>query len=614
MTVQIAPITQTTDTFGQWLEKTNQLITAVNNYVVSVNSNTAVGNADISGKLSAIQFVANSDGGFYAGISSANATLDTTSLLFRTSLTSNAIITASGMLINDSTLYAGSVMTMGNTVIHSANISVDNLYLSTFANVGNTFLTTSSIYSDLVNTQIFYASANGTFGDNEANTYIDRYGVIVYSQPTGTYTVNTIITSTSVSSVDVIANTVHVDNIISRTPGLPFHIKGNIEFQGANNYFDLGLNSNGDINIINGARLHVITSDPISAQPPNSNTSILLDSNNNKLIQFRNSADSGQYSGLVFSDSKQGGYVVYNSPGGSSGANSDWMSLGSYNGFKFGIGHDDTRDGIAFKGQIATTIDTHGIEIRSQNGGPNLRMRDSSAGVLAFYDPADTTSSGTYNYNITMADGEMDFNFSSTNSPYDTGDTQMILYDTGDLTVYNSLGVGTDATGNDGDIAANTIILTGTATIAKGLNVTGNTGINGSAFVNFDITAGGTIAAGNQIRAAQDIIAFTSSDRTLKTNIVNIPDALNKVSQINGVEFDWTDEHIVKYGGIDNYFNRKHDVGVIAQEVEAVLPEVVATRSDGTKAVKYDRIVALLIEAVKELKAEVDRLKNVSTK
>jgi hypothetical protein len=49
-------------------------------------------------------------------------------------------------------------------------------------------------------------------------------------------------------------------------------------------------------------------------------------------------------------------------------------------------------------------------------------------------------------------------------------------------------------------------------------------------------------------------------------------------------------------------------VGVIAQEVEAVMPEVVADRADGFKAVKYDRIVALLIEAVKELSAKVDAL------
>ena len=54
--------------------------------------------------------------------------------------------------------------------------------------------------------------------------------------------------------------------------------------------------------------------------------------------------------------------------------------------------------------------------------------------------------------------------------------------------------------------------------------------------------------------------------------------------------------------------NEGHDVGVIAQEVEAVLPEVVGTRDNGIKAVRYDRIVALLIEAIKEQQTQIDEL------
>ena len=73
--------------------------------------------------------------------------------------------------------------------------------------------------------------------------------------------------------------------------------------------------------------------------------------------------------------------------------------------------------------------------------------------------------------------------------------------------------------------------------------------------------------------------------------------------------FDWTDEEIERRGGEDGYFVRKHDVGVIAQEVEIVLPEIVAERLDGYKAVKYEMIVPLLIEAIKELKAELDMIK-----
>ena len=82
------------------------------------------------------------------------------------------------------------------------------------------------------------------------------------------------------------------------------------------------------------------------------------------------------------------------------------------------------------------------------------------------------------------------------------------------------------------------------------------------------------------------------------------------MKKLNGVLFNWKDSWIKKQGGEDGYFVRKKDVGVIAQEVEKVLPEAVAQRKDGIKAVKYDRIVALLIESVKELKKEIEELKS----
>jgi len=112
-----------------------------------------------------------------------------------------------------------------------------------------------------------------------------------------------------------------------------------------------------------------------------------------------------------------------------------------------------------------------------------------------------------------------------------------------------------------------------------------------------------------EIRATNNITAYYSSDKRLKENINNITDPIEKLLRLNGVEFDWTAEYIKNHGGEDGFFIRKHDIGVIAQELEKVLPELVALRSDGYKAVKYDRIVALLIEAVKELHNTVEKLK-----
>ena len=116
-----------------------------------------------------------------------------------------------------------------------------------------------------------------------------------------------------------------------------------------------------------------------------------------------------------------------------------------------------------------------------------------------------------------------------------------------------------------------------------------------------DGTIGAKLHVVGGIYATGDVTAYYSSDINLKENVVNIENALDKVKQIRGVHYDWKDEYLEKHTYVE-----KQDVGVIAQEIEKVLPEIVADREDGTKAVKYDRLTALLIEAVKELSAKVD--------
>lgn len=98
-----------------------------------------------------------------------------------------------------------------------------------------------------------------------------------------------------------------------------------------------------------------------------------------------------------------------------------------------------------------------------------------------------------------------------------------------------------------------------------------------------------------------DIIAYSSSDRNLKDNLTPIPDALDKTLSLTGYEFDWNNKQNTYTG---------HDVGVVAQEVEQVLPEIVDTREDGTKAVKYEKLVPLLIESIKELSSRVEQLES----
>jgi hypothetical protein len=103
------------------------------------------------------------------------------------------------------------------------------------------------------------------------------------------------------------------------------------------------------------------------------------------------------------------------------------------------------------------------------------------------------------------------------------------------------------------------------------------------------------------IRATNDVIAYYSSDERLKENFEVISGSLEKLKQINGYSFDW-----IPMEGVHE--NEGHDIGVKAQEIEAVLPEIVTTRENGYKAVKYDKLVALLIETNKELLNRIEAL------
>ena len=99
-----------------------------------------------------------------------------------------------------------------------------------------------------------------------------------------------------------------------------------------------------------------------------------------------------------------------------------------------------------------------------------------------------------------------------------------------------------------------------------------------------------TIQAGT-LRATSDVIAYYSSDKRLKDNIIPIGNAIDKIKQISGYEFDWNDKQ-------ENF--EGHDYGVIAQEVEKVLPELVKDREDGYKGVRYEKLTSVLIQGIKE--------------
>jgi hypothetical protein len=182
------------------------------------------------------------------------------------------------------------------------------------------------------------------------------------------------------------------------------------------------------------------------------------------------------------------------------------------------------------------------------------------------------------------------------------------------VTITNGAGSITISSTNTTYSAGTGITLSGTTfSIGQAVGTTNN--------VQFGSIGVGTTASGTsgEIRATNNITAYFS-DKRLKTNIVPISDALDKVLRISGVSFTNNSEAF-KHG----YTNTDVQIGVIAQEVAEVLPEIVVPapfdigqNPDGTeysisgknyKTVQYDKLVPLLIEAIKELKQELDLLK-----
>lgn len=162
-----------------------------------------------------------------------------------------------------------------------------------------------------------------------------------------------------------------------------------------------------------------------------------------------------------------------------------------------------------------------------------------------------------------------------------------------EITGSNVLFTNVNATGVTSTTLAATSGITGAT-----LNTTGL--ISGSIIKSANAISGSSLLIEGTIKATGDVTAFHSSDARLKDNITPIKGSLGKLKSIGGYEFDWNTQS--EHTG--------HDIGVIAQEIEYILPELVVTRDNGYKAVRYEKIVALLIEAIKEQQLQIDELKS----
>ena len=234
-----------------------------------------------------------------------------------------------------------------------------------------------------------------------------------------------------------------------------------------------------------------------------------------------------------------------------------------------------TADSITTSGIVATTaqINTFLTSTSTFNGdivvGDDGRASNSFVRVLS----GDNNISKLEAHGQTNGAGAL---FVGSNSAigggvYYTGDGTP-AYATGasnDTVAYYRTGAGTSEVVFSYPYNSNTVTFRGSVTIGAGLTVTGD--IN------------------------------STSDINLKKDIAPVENALDKICKINGVEFEWKNT------------NQK-SIGVIAQEIESILPELVTNMIDNNeneiKTVNYNGLIGVLIEAVKELKNDIDELKN----
>lgn len=198
------------------------------------------------------------------------------------------------------------------------------------------------------------------------------------------------------------------------------------------------------------------------------------------------------------------------------------------------------------------------------------------------------------------------------------------LEDPGDVIFQNSTGVQKGRIWSNATAGSSLFLSSGDNTPDLTIDATGNVNVNptnltsypsgwGRGLHTWDVYAEGQLGAGRNgsVNGSIDWAGHATvarititSDMHLKKNINTIEDALNKIIRLRGVEFEWRKEEFPDRGLRDG-----KQIGLIAQEVEEVLPELVSVHSlNGQKSVEYANIVAVLIEAVKELKTHNDEL------
>ncbi|MEA9356026.1 tail fiber domain-containing protein [Bacteriovorax sp. PP10] len=262
-----------------------------------------------------------------------------------------------------------------------------------------------------------------------------------------------------------------------------------------------------------------------------------------------------------------------------SGVKSFNTAIGSNSMMSATTGQSNTAIGAASLGALTTGSNN---TIIGKNAG--VQVSTGSSNIMIGYSVGQTMSSGEENIIIGNSAGPT------------TGTSNIVIGNSGAISLAGNNNVIIGGNLASLNSLTNTIVLAtagATAIERMRIDTNGNMGLGTTApadklSIVGNVTATGTISA----------TSFpVTSDRRLKKNIVTVQNALEKVLKLRGVEFDW-----IKTG--------VHEIGVIAQEVEKIVPDLVMTNSKGFKSVKYANMVSLLIESTKETDEKITALES----
>jgi hypothetical protein len=151
-------------------------------------------------------------------------------------------------------------------------------------------------------------------------------------------------------------------------------------------------------------------------------------------------------------------------------------------------------------------------------------------------------------------------------------------------------------------------VVSGSTTKAERMRIHSNgnvgIGVNNPGY-KLDVNGDANISSSYALRFSGTSVCTSTgctstSDRRLKENISPLENSLDKILQLQGVEYDWKDKQ---------HYGDNHQIGLIAQDLEKVYPEVVLTDlKTGLKSVAYDHLIAPVIEAIKTLSSKIDQL------